>query len=217
MIDSADDMKLDPEGFAIEEGLTQHYEVLKDLGDCYATLAQYDRARHCYSEAAALAPQEAGPYVGLGVIAIQNGQLDHALQAFGQARDLNPSCSEAYGGMAMVHHQRENYPAAFDLYLRCLELNSDNLIALLGLFQTSCQMGTFGKIIRYLELYLDRHPGDTSVLFCLATLYARDGKLEQARQMLLTVLTLEPDKPEALNLLNEVHRKLGRVGDAVRI
>jgi cytochrome c-type biogenesis protein CcmH/NrfG len=65
-------------------------------------------------------------------------------------------------------------------------------------------MGSFARIIHYLELYLDRHPGDTSVLFCLATLYAREGRLAEARQSLLALLALEPDKNEAANLLEEV-------------
>ena len=202
-------MKLNAEGFEIEEGLDMHYQVLKELGYCYAALNRHSDARRCYLEAAELAPEEAAPRVGLGVLALQQGHLDSAADSFNHARRINSACSEAYGGLAMVCQQRKDYPRAFDLYLKCLELNSDNLIALLGLFQASCQMGTFGKIIQFLELYLDRHPGDTSVLFCLATLYAREGKLAQAHQSLMTVLALEPDKVEAQRLLDEVERKLG--------
>lgn len=194
--------------FEVEEGLDQHYQVLKELGDCYTALGDFDQGRACYRESAALAPDEAGPYVGLGVIAIQNDQIDDAERAFSIARRLNAKCSEAYGGLAMVYQQKHKYPQAFEMYLKCLELDTDNLVALLGLFQTSCQMGTFSKIIHYLEVYLDRHPGDTSVLFCLATLYAREGQLEQARACLMTVLALEPTKAEAVNLLADVQDRL---------
>jgi tetratricopeptide (TPR) repeat protein len=207
----------DAQGFEIEPGLTQHYDVLKEMGDCYAALTQYGRARACYNEAAAIAPEEAGPYVGLGVLEIQEGHLDIAAKAFEQAAVLDVNCAEAYGGLAMIAQQSGNHAQAFDLYLKCLQFNSDNLIALLGLFQTSCQMGTFGKIIHFLELYLDKHPGDTSVLFCLATLYARDGKLEQARHLLQTVLALEPGKAEAIHLLKEVQRKCNTIRDIVNI
>ena len=97
------------------------------------------------------------------------------------------------------------------MYLRCLELDTDNLIALLGLFQTSCQMGTFCKIIHYLQVYLDRHPSDASVLFCLASLYVKEGDLESARRTLNAVLEIDPDKSEALSLLAEVQEQLGEV------
>ncbi len=189
----------------------QHYEVLEELAECYAALSEYDQARKCYTEAAALDPHKGAPYVGLGVIAIQAGRLDEAERAFQIAKEIQPDCAEAYGGLAMIHQQRQRYPAAFEAYLRCLELNGDNLVALLGLFQTSCQMGTFSKIIHYLEVYLDKHPGDTSVLFCLSTLYAREGKLGLARQTLLDVLALEPEKTEAAELVKEVEAALSQL------
>jgi Flp pilus assembly protein TadD len=187
-----------------EEAVDQHYEVLKELADCCTALGDVRLARECYRGAMALAPGEAAPHVGLGTIAIQTGRLDEAELAFRAALKTAPDCAEAYGGLAMVAQHRRDYTGAFEMYLRCLELDSDNLVAMLGLFQTSCQMGSFARIIHYLELYLDRHPGDTSVLFCLATLYAREGRLAEARQSLLALLALEPDKNEAANLLEEV-------------
>jgi tetratricopeptide (TPR) repeat protein len=193
----------DPEG-----PLDQHYQVLQELGDCYAALCEYQRARECYNEAASLAPDKPGPYIGLGVIGMQTGRAEEAERAFRIAREIQPACAEAYAGLAMIHQHRREHPAAFEAYLKCLELDTDNLVALLGLFQTSCQMGTFSKIIHYLEVYLDRHPGDTSVLFCLATLYAREGRLARAREILLDVLALEPDKIEAAELLEEVRGSL---------
>jgi len=68
-------------------------------------------------------------------------------------------------------------------------------------------MGSFAKVIQYLRVYLDRHPDDTSVLFCLATLYARDGRLDDAARMLERILALQPENAEAEKLLRDVHRK----------
>ncbi len=118
-----------------------------------------------------------------------------------------PACAEAYGGLAMVCQHRGKHAEAFDLYMACLDKDADNLVALLGLFQTSCQMGSFARVIRYLEVYLDRHPGDTSVLYCLATLQARDGAMDEARQALEMILVLEPENAEAADLLRDVRRR----------
>ena len=200
-------MELRPDGFVVEEGLDQHYEVLKELGDCHTALGHYDRARQCYEEAALLAPDRPGPHVGRGVNAYQTGCLDEAAQAFREALRLDARCGPAYGGLAMVNQQRQDYAAAFDLYLKCLEIDTDNLTALLGLFQTSCQMGTFSRIVHYLQVYLDRHPGDVSVMFCLAALQARDGRPDQAREMLLKILALEPAHAEAAALLAELKQR----------
>lgn len=186
------------------------YRELKEMGDCHAAVENYAEAELCYRQAAVLAPDEAGPFVGLGVVAMQNNRHGQALRAFQTAKTIDADCCEAYSGMAMIHQELGRFPQAFEMYLRCLELDGDNLLALLGLFQASCQMGTFSKIIHYLEVYLDSHPSDHSVLFCLASLYAREGLFIQAKQALLTVLAGDAEKPEAQELLEDIDRQLER-------
>ena len=193
-----------------EHNSTQHYEVLRELGDCYATVGRYEQAQHYYEKAASLGPDEPGPYVGLGVVALQKNQLDDAEIAFRVACRLDPDCAKAYTGLAMVFQQRQDHQQAFDLYMKSLELDSDNITALLGLFQASCQMGSFKKIIHYLQIYLDMHPADTSVMFSLAALCVKDSRLEQSKRMLLDVLALDPTNQDATNLLEEVEHTLAQ-------
>ena len=186
----------------------QHYEVMKELGDCYPSNGDYEKAKRCYEKASTLGPDEPGPYVGLGVIAFQSGLLDDAEIAFRVACRLDPKCAEGWSGLAMVEQKRDSCEKAFDYYLKCLELNTDNLTALLGLFQTSCRMGSFGKVIHYLELYLDMHPADTSVMFTLAALYMRDEQLIKSKEILLDIRALDPQNKDAANLLEEVEHNL---------
>ncbi|MBP7051090.1 MAG: tetratricopeptide repeat protein [Phycisphaerae bacterium] len=196
-------------GHEIEEHkLTQHYEVLRELGDCYTTVGNYSQAHRCYEKAAALGPDEPGPYVGLGVAALQTGNLEDAEIAFRVACRLDARCAKAYTGLAMVAQQRSEYPQSFDLYMKSLELDTNNITALLGLFQVSCEMGSFAKVIYYLQVYLESHPGDTSVMFALSALYFKDGQTEQAREMLQNLLALEPMNQDAANLLEEVEHTL---------
>jgi tetratricopeptide (TPR) repeat protein len=193
---------------------TQRYEVLQQLGDCYASVGNYAEAQRHYEKAASLGPDEPGPYIGLGVVALQKNLLDDAEISFRVACRLEPNCARAYGGLAMVAQQRTDYKQAFEMYLKSLELDSDNLIALLGLFQTSCRMGSFAKVTHYLEVYLDMHPGDTSVMFPLAALYMKDGRLEQSKKTLLDLLVLDPDNSDAANLLEEVEHSLAQINQA---
>ena len=110
----------------------------------------------------------------------------------------------------MVAQQRADYDQAFSMYLKSLELNADNLTALLGLFQVSCQTGSFSKVIYYLELYLDIHPGDSAVKFSLAVLYLRDERFVEAKKVLMDILVLDPSNEEARNLLEEVEHGMAR-------
>ncbi len=195
---------------------TQHYEVLQELGDCYASVGNYLQAQQYYEKAAILSPDEAGPYVGLGVVALQKNLLDDAEIAFRVACRLNANCAKAYAGFAMVAQQRADYKQAFEMYLKSLELDTDNLVALLGLFQTSCQMGSFAKVIHYLEMYLDMHPGDISVMFSLASLYMKDGRFEESKKILLDLLTLDDNHKDAANLLEEVEHSLAQAKQVIQ-
>jgi tetratricopeptide (TPR) repeat protein len=195
---------------------TQHYEVLQELGDCYASIGNYSQAQHYYEKAAVISPDEAGPYVGLGVVALQKDLLDDAEIAFRVACRLNINCAKAYAGFAMVAQQRADYKRAFEMYLKSLELDTDNLIALLGLFQTSCQMGSFAKVTHYLDLYLNMHPGDTSVMFPLAALYMKDGKFEESKNILLNLLSLDENHKDAANLLEEVEHNLAQAKQVIQ-
>jgi Tfp pilus assembly protein PilF len=96
--------------------------------------------------------------------------------------------------------------------MKSLELDTNNITALLGLFQVSCEMGSFAKVIYYLQVYLQMHPGDTSVMFALSALYLKDGQTGQARSMLQDLLALEPVNQDAANLLEEVEHTLAGAG-----
>jgi tetratricopeptide (TPR) repeat protein len=191
---------------------TQRYEVLRELGDCYTSVGNYSQAQRCYEKAASLGPDEPGPYVGLGVASLQSDKLEDAEIAFRVACRLDPKCAKAYAGLAMVAQQRRDFPQAFDLYMKSLELDTDNITALLGLFQVSCEMRSFAKVIYYLEVYLEMHPGDTSVMFALGVLYLKDARPEQAKKTLLDLLSLEPANRDAANLLEEVEHNLAEAG-----
>ena len=204
------DMDVTQNNTTEQEDITKRYEALQEIGDCYTSVGNYTQAQQCYEKAASLGPDEPGPYVGLGVVALQKNLLDDAEVAFRVASRLDPDCSKAYAGLAMVAKKKTDYKQAFEMYLKCLELDTDNLTALLGLFQTSCQMGSFAKIIHYLEVYLDMHPGDTSVMFSLAALYMKEDRIEQSRKTLLDVLTLDHDNKDAANLLEEVEHSLAQ-------
>lgn len=188
---------------------TDHqYEALQELGDCYTTVGNYAQAQVCYEKNALLSPDEPGPYVGLGVVAMQKNLLDDAEIAFRVATRLDAACSQAYAGLGMIAQKKGAFDTAFDMYLKCLELDTNNLTALLGLFQSSCQMKTFAKVIYYLEVYLRMHPEDESVLFALAAIYMKESRFKQSKTVLEKLLSLDESNQDAADLLEEVERLL---------
>jgi Flp pilus assembly protein TadD len=179
----------------------QHYEVLSELGDCYTSVGNHSQAHRCYEQAALFGPDEPGPYIGLGVGAIQKGSLEDAEIAFRVACRLDPRCARAYAGLAMVAQQRGDFPGAFDLYVKSLDLDNDNLIVLLGLFNVSCELRSFPQAIHHLETYLQMHPGEIRAMFALALAYQKTGQVESCENILLNLLALDPNNVDAANLL----------------
>jgi Tfp pilus assembly protein PilF len=197
-----------------QDNTDRYYDDLLGLADHYASVGDYTQAQQYYGQAASVGPDEASPYVGLGLVALEKDILTEAEVAFQVASRLDTNCSKARGGLAMVAQRKGDHEAAFEMYLKCLELDTDNLTALLGLFQASCQMGSFAKVIHYLEVYLTMHPKDNSVKFSLAALYVRQSDFTQAKKILLSILLSDPQNNDAANLLEEVERSLPKTEHA---
>jgi len=186
----------------------QSFSEIQQAGEYFISAGDYASAHDCFEKAAELNPDSAEPYVGLGLMELQKGNPDSAEIAFRVACRLEPKCDKAYSGLAAAAQKKGDYEKAFEMYLKCLELNINNMTALLGLFQTSCQMGSFAKVIHYLELYLKMQPDDCSVMFALAVLYVRENKFESAQKILTNILQLDPANEDAVNLLEEVEHNL---------
>ncbi len=204
-------MEIRQDDAKVEREAVENYENLQELGDYHLAAGDCLRAQRCYEKAALLGPDEAEPYVGLGEIALHNNLIDDAETAFRVACRLDNRCARGYAGLGVAAQQKGDYKSAFEMYLKCLELDTDNLAALLGLFQASCRMGSFSEIIHYLEVYLKMYPADSSVMFSLAALYVREGLLKQGREVLGEVLRLEPDNRDAEALLEEVEHSLANI------
>jgi cytochrome c-type biogenesis protein CcmH/NrfG len=75
-------------------------------------------------------------------------------------------------------------------------------------------MGSFARVIYYLEVYLTMHPDDSSVMFSLAALYMKEDNFAKSRDVLLNIIELYPDNKEAANLLEEVEHNLAHLKPA---
>jgi tetratricopeptide (TPR) repeat protein len=187
---------------------TSNPDKLRELGDCFNAVQQYHKAETYYKKALNIDSQNPLIYTGLGNTALALSDYQSARDYFNTAISLDSKCSAAYAGLAGLARKTEDYCLAFDCYLNCLELDSDNLNALLGLFQTSCRMGSFEKVTYYLEHYLNTYPDDTSVMFCLAALYKKDNRLLSAQKILKSLLKLDPRNQDAENLLEEIDHSI---------
>ncbi|MFM8980392.1 MAG: tetratricopeptide repeat protein, partial [Planctomycetia bacterium] len=73
------------------------------LGHCHLEADRPEAALARYRKAAALSPEAAAPWVGLGLAHGRLGQLERAIVALGRALALDPACEEAHCHLAHCH------------------------------------------------------------------------------------------------------------------
>lgn len=205
-------MKMQKNNAVQQDNSSRYYDFWLEQGDRYMLVGNYTQAQHCYEEAASLGADEPRFYVRLGTLALEKQQLEDAEIAFKVAIRLDKDCTEGYCGLGLVYQEMDDFTRAFEMYSKSLELDINNLAALSGLFQASIQLRSFSRIRHYLEVYLKSHAGDEKVMFCLATLYMKDGQLNRALEVLSEILALEPTYTDAVNLLEEAEHRLSKCG-----
>ncbi len=184
--------------------IADDYDFLIRRAEYYLAANRFEPARLDYIKASLQAPHKPGPYVGLGLVALQTHDLQKARTAFETACRLDPACARAFCGLAIVNHTQSRSEQALGMYCRCLELDGDNITALLGLMELSAQHGRFKEIKRFLRQYAVRHPEDVASRLALAAVHLNEDQFAAAREVLMDVLIIEPRNATASAILEEL-------------
>ena len=90
------------------------------------------------------------------------------------------------------------------MYTQCLELDGDDMTALLGLLEISHRTGDLHESEYFLRQYLEHYPHDVVIMLCLASVYLQAEQFGTARQILTDVLILDADNITAVDLIEEL-------------
>ena len=192
------------------ERLCDDYEVLMRRADFCSASAASEHARQCYIKASAMAPDRGEPYVGLGIVSLQQNDFAGAQAAFETACRLDERCERGFCGLGIIYQQKGNCQKAMSMYSRCLELDGDDMTALLGLLEISHLTGDLDEIRYFLRQYLTNYPHDVAIMLCLASVYLQAEQFGTARQMLTDVLVLDADNITAVDLIEELDHMEGQ-------
>ncbi|MBQ8350679.1 MAG: tetratricopeptide repeat protein [Clostridia bacterium] len=94
-----------PAATLYERALTmrENATAASNLGLCYQTLGQTDRAIEAYRQAIAIAPESAYPYNNLAQLYIKQGNYQEALSWAKQASERNTTLYQAYSAQAVAY------------------------------------------------------------------------------------------------------------------
>ena len=92
----------------------------------------------------------------------------------------------------------------FQKYQEALDINPENMSALMGVVTGSYSFERFDVAVEYLNKYLELYPGNIKILYCLAGTYVKLNSLEDAREVLEKILIFEPDHAASMDLIKKI-------------
>lgn len=142
---------------------------------------------------------QVAPGVQQGYQALSTGQLAPARQQYEAVLAQDPANRDALLGLATVALSEQQGAQAAALYVRLLELNPDDGVALAGL--VGLRQGDLVQSEARLKAILERTPDSGPVLFALGNVYARQRRWNEAQQQFFRAYSATPDNPDyAFNL-----------------
>ncbi len=137
---------------------------------------------------------------GQGALVADAQRWPEAKALFEEALRVEPGYDVALAGLglcAMVGNQEET---AFDFFMQAARKNPENHRAIFGVLQLGYPLQRFSEIEDLLNAYLELHPASIDMLYSLAGVLFKQGKVSQARLEVEKILLFEPQNERALEL-----------------
>lgn len=93
---------------------------------------------------------------------------------------------------------------AFQKYCDALNSNIENTQALTDLTKAAYDLGCFEAAEKYLNEYLAFHPANLNILFSLAGIQFKSGKIEQAKENLDKIFVFDSNHKNAIQLMKKI-------------
>jgi tetratricopeptide (TPR) repeat protein len=144
---------------------------------------------------------------GKGALTADAQRWSEAKALFEEALRAEPGYDVALAGLglcAMVGNKEED---AFNLFVQAAKKNPENHRAIFGVLQLGFPLQRFGQMEELLNAYLDLHPASIDMLYSLAGVLFKQGKMSQARLEVEKILLFEPENERALELQKIIQDK----------
>ncbi len=150
----------------------------------------------------------------LGVVAMQTGQPQAAVDSMSKALAVNDTVPEVHYNLALALQALGRLPDAAARYDRAIALNPAYAEALTNLGNVEFQLGRFADALsRYQRVVQLQGPSVISH-FNIANALARLGRADEAEAGYRAAIALQPDFAEAHNNFGNLFREAGRLDEA---
>ena len=185
------------------------HEAYCGEANCWMHLQKPEHAEFLYCKAIAFDNENFSARMGLGSLELQRGHWDEAIKRFHLALEIEPANARGLAGLGMAFRGKGMKRAAMDCFVQALESNVENQPAMKNLLQLSYEENSFKDAEKVLQEYLKIHPASISMLFGLAGVQYKMGRLAEALDQLDTILALDSGYQDALDFKARMEREAG--------
>lgn len=191
---------------AIEEGRRHHHA------------GRLDEAQAIYERVLAEAPENASENAAvlhmLGVVALQQGRLENALQLIGKALALKPDFAVAHNSAGSVHQRLGRTSEAIESFQTAVEADPDYGNAHFNLGTMLLARHQHNEAVQALERAAELQPDLDEAHFKLGVAYKSLGRHGQAIEALERAAELKPGFAGAYSSLGNVYAATGELEQA---
>lgn len=158
--------------------------------------------------------------VEAGNLALQDGDLKGALEAYQAAMAIKPNASQIQFQIARLHFQQEEYEKARDAFTATVALDPKNMDARNSLGYIYEQLNNYDAATQVYEDTLEIEPQNLYALNHLGLAYKQLGRLDDAERTLRKAIAVDPKaaRPASRNLHNYlglIYWEKGDIGEAI--
>ena len=158
--------------------------------------------------------------VDAGNLAIQDGDLTGALEAYQAALAIKPNASHVQFQIAKLYFQQEKYEKARDAFAATVTLDPKNMAARNSLGYIYEQLNNYEAAAQVYEDTLEVESHNLYALNHLGLAYKQLGRLDDAERVLRRAVEIDPKsaRPDSKNLRNYlalIYLEKGDIGEAI--
>jgi len=188
----------------IQELNSDSSEALVGMGNCYMRLQNPEKAEACFIRAKTHDQNNFKAWLGLGLLELYRANTKQAEIYLIRVVELNPESDKAFCALGILKANTNDLKAAEEYYCRALDLNIENLLANKSLIELSYVTENYSAAYKYLKSFLDIYPANLNMLFVMAGLQFKMGRVEDSLKTLDDVLFIDPNHKFALEFQKSV-------------
>lgn len=197
------------EAYALAENAVgaDPFEKERLMALALARIGKLDRAEELYRKALEARPEDPDVLAQLGILLVAMNRSGEAKTYLERTLQTQSDHDRALGALGLVHLAEGRKHEAFECFTRSLEIDFDNEGILTSLIHLASQLNRFPDAERFVRRFVDFHPGNAGMVCAFAALLHKEGKRDEARQQLETLLVLSPQHEIAQTLLAQITRE----------